>query len=165
MKKLLAFAVIFVFYSFNAYSGPLEDGQALYDTGNYSLASQKYKMACDGRNFKACGFLGQMYVDGQGVSKNIQKGVSLFDKACKGNDGFACNNLGALYERGNGVNQDKQMALNLFNKACNLQSQNGCANAKTLTEAMKNQRQPDELDNITKRKIRKYFNRNSITYQ
>lgn len=165
MKYLLAFLAIFIFNVLNVHAGALEDGQALYDAGNYSLASQKYKMACDGRNFKACGFLGQMYVDGQGVSQNMQKGISLYDKACKGNEGFACNNLGALYEKGNGVRQDKQMALNLFNKACNLKNEVACVNAKTLTEALKNQRPPNELDNLTKRRIKRYINRNSITYQ
>lgn len=157
MKTLFFFAAFFIFAAACVHAGALEDGKDLYSQGNLSGASQKYKMACDGRNMEACGLLGQMYADGDGVRKNIRKGVSLYDKACSGNDAFACNNLGSLYDRGNGVPMNKQRALDLFNKACRLKNEVACANAKTLTEYLKNRRPANEKEVIRYKYIKRYY--------
>ncbi len=54
----------------SAYAGPLEDGGAAYDKGDYATAARLYKLAADQLYAAAQDNLGVMYSKGAGVTQN-----------------------------------------------------------------------------------------------
>ena len=141
MKKVFIFCAVFVVSYVNVFAGAYEDGLVLYGEGNYSAASQKYKMACDGKNMEACDLLAGMYFEGEGVRKNVQKSISLYDKACKADISSSCNSLGDIYSKGKEVRIDREKAIGFYERACELEDEKGCENAKTLAELIQRQSQ------------------------
>ena len=83
---------------------------------------------CDSGNAIACINLGFNYENGKGVTKDLKKANSLFEKACSLDYGLGCNNLGYNYQYGNGVTKDLNKANSFYEKACSLGEGEGCYN-------------------------------------
>ncbi len=45
---------------------------------------------CEGGQAKSCGFLGALYLQGQGVAKDERRAAALFEKACRDGVSEAC---------------------------------------------------------------------------
>jgi TPR repeat protein len=71
----------------------------------------------------SCARLGRMYLDGEGVARDEQQALALFELACFSRSGIGCYELGRLHLRGMGVARDTAKAEELFDKACALESQ------------------------------------------
>ena len=56
--------------------------------------------ACDGGDAAGCGSLGLMYQNGQGVTRDEFKAVSLYRKACDNGNARGCTDLGWMTELG-----------------------------------------------------------------
>ena len=67
-----------------------------------------------------CSYLGEMYEEGKGVSKDYTKAKKFYKKACDMGEGVGCYNLGKMYEKGKGVTKDYTKAKKFYKKASNL---------------------------------------------
>jgi TPR repeat protein len=62
--------------------------------------------------------LGNLYVRGIGVDKDLAKAVDLFQKSAAQNNPHACASLGRAYEKGvGGLPQDTAQAIEWYRKA------------------------------------------------
>ena len=75
---------------------------------------------------EGCFNLGNAYYYGDGVTKNLNKSVELYQKACDGGEIKECLKLGYTYYFGNGVAKDIYKAMKLFQKACDGGVIEGC---------------------------------------
>ena len=66
---------------------------------------------------EAFGYLGQMYADGDGVRKDIQKAIRLLTIAASAGQTFAQSRLGRIYWRGDEVPVDKTKAYLWYSQA------------------------------------------------
>jgi len=57
-----------------------------------------------------------MYVNGQGVKRDLDKAAELFTKACDSNNAVACSNLGLMYASGEGAPKNYYKAVELFTR-------------------------------------------------
>jgi|GEM_PF-4626191 len=76
-----------------------------------------FQSECDINVAIACTFLGQMYYDGNGVSRNKLRAHELFTLACNNNEGIACHNLAASLQQERAV-ESVPLRKELFEKAC-----------------------------------------------
>ncbi|WP_462104885.1 tetratricopeptide repeat protein, partial [Campylobacter concisus] len=83
---------------------------------------------CQDGDFKICTELGNAYYNGDGVAKNLNKSVDLYQKACDGGEINGCFNLGNAYYNGDGVTKDFNKAAQLYQKACDSKNMYGCNN-------------------------------------
>lgn len=91
---------------------------------NYELAKKYYEQSVNLNNGKAMNNLANMYLDGEGVTKDISKALELYEKAAMIGNAVACNNLGNLYRDGKNVEQDYLKAKEWYEKAANLKNAN-----------------------------------------
>ena len=82
-----------------------------YERGDYKTALRGFKRLANKGNAAAQYNLGQMYRDGEGVSKNYKTAVKWYKLAAKQGNAFAQLNLGELYRQGQGVPQDYKTAV------------------------------------------------------
>ena len=97
-----------------------------YNKVNELLVIQEYEDSCDKGDEERCHALGLMYLNGEGVSKDILKAIELFTKACDGGNGEACFYLARFYVSGTEVRKDLEQAKKLFRKACADGYDKGC---------------------------------------
>jgi TPR repeat protein len=100
-----------------ATAGPLEDGQAAYQKGDYSTALQNFRQLADQGNAFAQADLGWMYAQGQGVAQDCAQAVAWWRKAADQGNAAGQANLGMMYGLGLGVAQDTTQSLVWFRKA------------------------------------------------
>ena len=74
-----------------------------------------------------CYYLGDMYADGKGVSKDVTKAAARYQRICT-KDSLGCVELGILYARGKGITKDVTKATALFEEACTHEDMDGCYN-------------------------------------
>jgi hypothetical protein len=73
-----------------------------------------------------------MYVNGEGVEKDMNQAVELFKKAAEQGHVDAQNNLGAMYFTGEGVNRDEKEAIKWFEKAASQGNSDAQANLDAI---------------------------------
>jgi TPR repeat protein len=100
----------------------------LYGQKRFSEASPLLDKACTGGSGEACKDLGNLYHDGNGVTKDGSRAASLYSKACGASAPMGCNSLGVMYHNGDGVAQDDTRAAALYSQACNAGDALGCTN-------------------------------------
>lgn len=97
--------------------------QDLIDLKRYGEAKVVAEKACAGGDMDACGNLGYLYYEGDGVPQDYAQAVSLFKKACDGGNGSSCADLGFSYSLGRGVAKDDAQAAALFTQAASFERQ------------------------------------------
>lgn len=100
-----------------AFAGPLEDGVAAYDRGDYATALRLLHPLANGGNRDAQYRLGIMYGTGQGVPQDYVDARKWYRMAADQGNADAQNNLGIMYVKGEGVPQDYVEAHRWFNLA------------------------------------------------
>lgn len=68
-------------------------------------------------NPRAQNYLGALYFDGRGVTKDLDEAVKWFRGSALQGNAQACKNLGTCYEAGLGVAKDQTKAVELFRQA------------------------------------------------
>lgn len=68
-------------------------GMLSYDKQDFSKAKKYFEKACDLNNSVGCGALAVLYINGQGVEKNLTKADQYISKACKLGDQETCEVL------------------------------------------------------------------------
>jgi uncharacterized protein len=108
----LAFALIGV-----AAAGPLDDGQAAYQRGDFATALQIFRPLAEQGNAEAQRMLGAAFASGQGVPQDFVQAMIWYSEAADQGDPDAQSNLGAMYANGWGVPQDYAQAVVLYRQA------------------------------------------------
>jgi TPR repeat protein len=105
----------------------------LEPTGDQSVAA--YKRGCSRNDQFSCSLLGDAYVWGQLVPKDIPRGMRLLRSSCDAKIADACILIGERYQDGRGgaaPNWDQTLAF--YKKACDL---GNCENLKKAEDSMK----------------------------
>jgi TPR repeat protein len=84
-------------------AGPLDDGLAAFNVGNYQQAFDLWKPLAEAGDVKARYNLGLMFQQGLGVEKNLKQARLLFTAAAEQGDADAQYQLGFIYYQGEGV--------------------------------------------------------------
>jgi Sel1 repeat-containing protein len=100
-----------------AAAGPLEDGAAAYQRGDYATAMRFWRPLSDLGNATAQNNLGVMYYHGRGVLQDFTQAVAWYRKAADLGNAAAQNSLGVMYANGQGVPKDDAQAVAWYRKA------------------------------------------------
>ena len=98
-----------------AYAGPLEDGWAAYQRGDYATALENWIPLAEQGDATAQYILGVSYDSGQGVPQDYAEAVKWYRLAADQDIAGAQYNLGASYDSGQGVPRDIVQAYMWFN--------------------------------------------------
>lgn len=95
----------------------------LHDTGYDSIpvdtarSTYLYTLAADKGHLQALNYLGYRYYTGQGVARDIEKGLAYMEKAAEAGNPQAASNIGYLLLRGDSVNHDVERAAQWLERA------------------------------------------------
>ena len=89
-------------------------GRAYHKAGEYDQAATHYEYGVKRDYAASMNNLARLYIDGEGVRKNVRYGIDLYERAIKLNHGVAATNLGDMYRDANGVTQNYAKALQLY---------------------------------------------------
>ena len=121
MKKIIFFMATTMFlYSNIIKADTLEEGIAEHNKGNHAHALKLLKPIAEKGDVIAQGLLGQMYLRGQGVTKDYQQAFKWNQLAAKQGNVNAQANLGLMYGHGKGVKQDYHQAVKWYRLAAEL---------------------------------------------
>ena len=82
------------------YADYFDDALNAYDSGNYIKAFELTEQGCNNNDGRGCGFLSELYMNGQGVKQDVLKATALIQKSCNLGNAFGCTRLGNMYENG-----------------------------------------------------------------
>jgi hypothetical protein len=80
-----------------ATAGPIEDGYAAYQRGDYATAMRLWRPLADQGNVFAQDFLGAMFSDGHGVAQDYVQAAMWYRKAAEEGNAKAQTTLGLMY--------------------------------------------------------------------
>src|SRR5436190_910271 len=132
LKAGLVALVLFLSLSAPAGAGPLEDGKAAYDRGDYATSLRLWRPLAAQGNGIAQALIGSMYAAGQGVPQDYGEAMRWLRKAADQGEAFAQTSLGFMFVKGQGVPKDDTEALKWFRKA----AEHGIADAQNNLGAM-----------------------------
>lgn len=101
----------------DTYDEHYNSGNLAYIKGDYNEAFKQYTLGSINGDDLAQYQLGRMYLNGKGVTKNIQKAKDWFVRSAENGNSHAQFELGLLYRFGDGVLQDHVQAYKWFNLA------------------------------------------------
>lgn len=110
-------ALLALFVSTAAFAGDLEAGKALYEKDDYTKAYLLLEKAAKAGNADAQFMVGNLYLWGEGTSKNARTAAQWYRKSAAQGHVKAQSNLAILYENGDGVKRDYQQAIRLYSAA------------------------------------------------
>jgi hypothetical protein len=116
MRILSAVGLASVFAG-TAVAGPLEDGEAAYQSGNFAAAFQLLNPLAAQGDAEAQYDLGCLYENGEGVPQDAAQAVAWFAAAAARGMTAAEAILGVMYWRGFGVPKDDELAGDWLRKA------------------------------------------------
>ena len=85
------------------WAGPLEDGVAAHQRGEYSVAFGAFRALAQEGNAAAQFNLGQMYRQAQGMPRDAVEAARWYHRAAAQGDAQSQYNLGVMYYNGQGV--------------------------------------------------------------
>ncbi len=136
IKSLLATLVVSLSLAAPVLAGPLEDGKAAYDRGDYVTALRLMRPLAEQGQTNAQFSIGVMYAIGQGVRQDYVEAVKWFRKAAEQGDAVAQNSLGSMYLNGYSLLQDFVEAHKWFNLAAARGNKDAEKNRVTVSFAM-----------------------------
>lgn len=100
---------------------------------DHADAMKYYESACKYGFPRGCSVAGMVYLEGQGIEKNIEKGVQYLSEACRQDRGESCAVLGTGYLLGrDNISKDIEKAKLLLGKGCELGSLQACINLSRM---------------------------------
>lgn len=100
-----------------AYAGPLEDGRAAYNRGDYATALGLFRPLAEQGDAAAQNDLGWMYSHGDGVTQDVKEAIRLYQLSAKQGNASAEYNLGVMYFEGSSVPRDFREAIKWYRAA------------------------------------------------
>jgi uncharacterized protein len=116
-KALSATLLILAALAGPAGAGPIEDGNAAYQRGDYATAVKLLRPLVDQGNADAQDILAIMYFVGQGVPQNRAEAIRLYRLAAEQGNAHSQDALGFVYLDGIGVQRDYTEAAKWFRRA------------------------------------------------
>jgi len=110
-SKTLSLSLFLALSSIDAWSACYDKNQA--PDINYIKCKQSAEQGIAMSQY----YLGQMYRNGDGVSKNLQEAINWYRKAAEQGNALAQYNLGWIYDSGEGVPQNLNEAIKWYDKA------------------------------------------------
>ena len=104
-------------FGMQAMAGPLEEGAAAHNRGDYTTALSLYRRAADQGDETAQFILGVMYSKGQGAPQDYTTALSWYRRAAEQGNVGAQFILGVMYSKGQGGPQDYVLAHKWLNLA------------------------------------------------
>ena len=101
-----------------------EEAVAALTNGDYSEASRSFKRLAKRDHAEAQYQLGMLYLFGQGVGQDAQKGVSWLKQAALGGSYLAANELSQIYLSGQWVQRDETEAVKWLELSSEIAEQN-----------------------------------------
>lgn len=101
-----------------------KQGDEAYEAGDFATAFEKFMQAADTGNRDAMFNIGNMYFNGQGVSKSVPTALEWWKKAADAGQTRALVNLGAIYVRGLGIKKNPSLGVSYLQKAAKLGNTN-----------------------------------------
>jgi len=111
-----------------ASTDPLRDGQKAYLRGDFSAAMQLLRPLAEQGSADAQAYLGLMYDNGQGVSRDYAEAARWYRKGAEGGNVTAQSLLAGMYTEGRGVSKDDAETVKWLLKA----AEQGSATAQRL---------------------------------
>lgn len=96
---------------------PLSTARDLYGAGKFTDAFPRFQRAAEAGDAEAMGFLGIMYLNGEGTERNPELAVRWLRKAAEKRDARGMNALGAAAERGDGRDRSYYWAMHWYRAA------------------------------------------------
>jgi hypothetical protein len=122
------------------FAGTIEDGKSALDRKDYPAALKLLRPLAEGGNTAAQLYIGQMYVDGWGVERDMSKALSWYRKAAKLGNADAQYRLGVMYLGIPGVKKDEAESEKWLQKA----SEQGDPDAQLLISLRKSDEEKDK---------------------
>jgi len=123
-------------------------GYEIYKKNDYPKAAFLFDLACKNGAIYGCRNLGVLYLNGEGVEKNLTKAKELFLYGCNNKIPNACLDVGLFYVN-YPVYKNVELAKKYFKKACKLGMEKGCKNYKLLLKMERNKNQKKGIDAIS----------------
>ena len=98
--------VLLLLTATSAFAADFDKGKKAYDKGDYKTALQEWKPLAEQGHAEAQHNLGNMYNDGEGVTKDNHQAVFWYRKSAEHGNAKAQFKLGYMYANGWGVNKD-----------------------------------------------------------
>lgn len=97
------------------------------ETADFKQAFHYAQLACNAGDVQGCGYLGDMYLVGAGVDRDVHGAQVALERACTGKIMRACFNLASLYADASVLN-DPTKAAELNQRACDGGDADACHN-------------------------------------
>ncbi|RIY32822.1 hypothetical protein CKF54_04135 [Psittacicella hinzii] len=95
-------------------------GVKAYNNKDFATARQHFLQASKQGHVIAKRYLGLMYINGEGVTRNARVAFNYFYQAAKANDAVSLYYVGRAYERGEGVTKNLAKAKSYYQKSASL---------------------------------------------
>jgi TPR repeat protein len=95
-------------------AGPLEEGWAAYDRGDYATAMLLWRPLTEHGNANAQLNLGLVYEHGDGVSRDYKEAAKWYRLSAEQGEAAAQNQVGSMYAQGQRLNQDYKEAVKWY---------------------------------------------------
>ena len=102
-----------------------EEGVGGYQQ-NFDKAAHYFAMACNFSEANGCNNLASLYEEGRGVTQDIFRAKTLYEKSCHLKNASGCFNLGHMYENAIGTRQNLIKAKESYGLSCDYGFQQGC---------------------------------------
>jgi len=116
MQTLLTVTVLLFGISGSSIAG-FDKAAEAYNKGDFKTAFKEFQSLARQGDAEAQLILGNMYINGNGTSKNDKKGVEWFRKAAEQGDASAQYSLGVMHSDGRGTIKDIQEGMKWYLKA------------------------------------------------
>jgi hypothetical protein len=117
IRIALTASLVLAALTVTAVAGPVEDGNAAYQRGDYQTAVKVLQPLVDQGNADSQEILDIMYYVGQGVPQNRAEAIRLYRLAAEQGNAHAQDALGFAYQNGVGVQRDVSEAAKWFRNA------------------------------------------------
>ena len=132
----IRFSYLFLIYSFLFYPLTLFASDALnqqgvdaYQKEQFSVAREKFRLACNADTYLSCSHYADMLYRGLGGEKNLAKARETSKQACDANMHYGCALLAHMTRYGQGGSQDQTASFNLYVKSCHIGNASACQRA------------------------------------
>jgi len=85
-----------------------------------------YQQSCTAGFTRGCGLLGEAYISGEGVPRDLTKARQILEGACDAGYAPGCFNVAIIHREGFGTARDESLAQARFRQGCKLGYLDAC---------------------------------------
>ncbi|MCU7843958.1 MAG: sel1 repeat family protein [Candidatus Thiodiazotropha sp. (ex Monitilora ramsayi)] len=123
-SSLFLVLVLSIPFSSTVYADPYEDAVTALADGEYRQAYRGFKRLAQRDHIESQYQVGMLYIFGQGVEQNMEKGISWLEQAAYNGVYLAANELAQIYISGRGVEPNEEKAMKWVELATKIAEEN-----------------------------------------